>query len=100
MPLGYVTKQGAEIEAISVDFAKRLGSNETIASIQVKAFDGSTDVSTSIMEGAPSFSGTIVTTRVKNGTGGKRYNLQFLVTASSGNIYEEDVVLVIIEVMA
>lgn len=97
MPLGYVSKQVEEIESISVDFGNRLGSNEAIASVQVKAFEDSIDVSTSIIVGAPGLAGTVVTVRVKNGTDGKRYDLQFLVTATSGNTYEEDVILVVRE---
>lgn len=95
MALGYVRKQVAEKESISVDFTKRLSAGETISSVQVKAFEGATDVSATIIEGIPSFSGAVVTVRVKNGADGKRYDLQFLLTASSGNIYEEDVVLVV-----
>ena len=94
--LGWQYKQPAEKISVSVDFTNRMGTSETVSSQTVKAFDkAGTDVSTTLVDSSSS-SGKVITAVIKAaGTDGENYDLQFQVTGSSGNIYEEDVVLAV-----
>ena len=94
----YHKKQPDEEYDITIDFAtNRLESAETIDTVAVTATDpDGTDVSASLL-GADTESNGVVTIPVKNGTDGKRYDIKTLVTADSGNKYEQDVVLEIID---
>ena len=84
-------KQPSENRAYSMDFSALLGEGETIASVTSVTFSGPDAALTLV--GLPTFSGSFVSQRIKDGTAGVRYNVTFLVVTSAGNVLEGDGIL-------
>ena len=92
-------KQPGEQYPCAVDFTDKLPIGTSIASALVTAKDEvGADASTTVLQGAATVSGTIVTQTIKAGLNGQRYDLKFVATlaAAAGNI-EHDVALFVRE---
>jgi len=95
-----VYKQPSEKFKIVVDFADVLETGDIINSINstVKAFDGVTDVSSTILDGSLSVSGSAISQVIKAGDDAKTYKITFTAQTDSGYIYEYDLLLIVKEV--
>ena len=89
------TKQPDEIIPISVDYVLLLNDTETITSLSVGAVDASAVNVTSTIIYNSVINGDECRATVKSGTDGYRYKITFKATTSEGNIYEEDVFMVV-----
>lgn len=98
--VGVTLKQPDETFPIAVDFAAVLDTAETISSATVTARVRSddTDVTATLLTGSPSISGSVVTQQIDaSGTSGVKYIIQYHITTSNANEYEDEVVLAVKE---
>lgn len=84
------TKQPSEKFNITIDFVNVL-STETISSYTLKIINNGIIITTGDIIDSSSNTTTTVVIRVKNGTSGQDYIITTLITTNSGNIYEKDV---------
>lgn len=72
----------------SMEFSPVLTDAETLsgASVAVSLYDGSTAVTTSMLVGSPTISGTVVTQTVTGGADAHIYRLRYTVTTSLGRV--------------
>ena len=94
MVLATHTKQPAEKEKITVDFANRLATSETLSSVTVTSIlviDDS-DTTATIISGAV-YSGTKISFYVNAGTNGQNHKITISVGTSDAQILEEDIYL-------
>ncbi len=94
-------KQPAERFYVGIDFSELLSAGESISTpdIQVKAYcitDGMVDVTGSLIDPSTLIvNGDVVQLQLKDGEAGKRYKISFTVPTSLGNIYEEDIFVLV-----
>lgn len=94
--LGTHTKQPAEKEQLTVNFAKRLALSETVSSGTVTSILVSTGASTtSTIISSVVASGTNITFYVQAGSNGETHQITITATTSNSQILEEDLTLVI-----
>ena len=95
MIIGTVEKQPAETDICGVEFNLRLGVGETLSVPTVTAKNAATgvDSTATVLQGAPTISGTQVLQRYIAGTSEDRHILQFRVTTSAGNTKEDELSL-------
>ena len=88
-------KQPGEQHKWDVSFANELASGETISSVAITATlaDGTTDASATVIEGAGSISGALVTVTTKAGTDETDYRIKVVATTSDSNTPETDVLM-------
>lgn len=91
-------KQPSEKIPVTMDFTNTMDGTEAISTTSVKAYeyDSETDVSATLI-GSSSTSGSTVISVVQAGTNQNKYKITFKITTDSGNIYEEDVFMRVIE---
>lgn len=93
------TKQSSEKYPIDVDFTDILGSGETITTAQVEVYEG-ISLATGIVDSYDTVNDTengyyAVRIIVKDGVNKNTYKITVKVTTSDGNVYEDDVFMVI-----
>ena len=89
-----ISKQSAESLIYTLDASNSVDSGDSIASIQCKMFDSSaTDVTSTMISGTPSFSGTDITVQIMAGSDGNDYNLRVRITTTNGELIEDDVLV-------
>lgn len=96
-----INKQPAEKFYAGVDFGEVLEDGETInaGSSTVTALDGSTDVTSTLIEsGSLSVSGGTLSARLQNGTAGTKYKVTFQAATSLGNLFEKDIRVTVQEI--
>jgi len=102
----YYQKQPSEQETVKISFSRRMASlvvsGYAIYSVEVKVYDSEgTDVSSTMVEGTPSFSGTDVYATIKAGTSGASYYARVKVTATKdgavNQILEEDLLVRVVQ---
>jgi hypothetical protein len=95
-------KQPSEIETLKVDWSDRVNnlgiSGYAISAVEVKVFDtAGIDVTTSMLEGSPTYSGTDIIFTLKNGTTGTDYYARIKVTLTKATyitlLQEEDLLI-------
>ena len=99
MSVGTVTKQPSEELNSSVDFVDIMPGGDTLTLVSVTAVKGSASSTASVLATtpAPAVAGTKVTFRVVDGTDGERHKITVKVSSSSGEKYEADVDLLIVD---
>lgn len=93
MIVGGIEKQPSETFIIGIDFKFWLGVGETIQSAEVTAKNAATGANTTgtMLSGSPTISGSQVTHRLAAaGTPEDRHIVQFKITTSATNIYEDE----------
>lgn len=85
----YEKKKPAEKITFSIDFEKDLDTGETISSIEVKG-------DAAVLDGAASYSGTVVSQKVSGGKAGRVYKIIFRPTTSSPHIIQADLFLSVV----
>lgn len=96
MKPSYHDKQSYEEHIITIDASDTVASGDSITagSLTVKAFDSDeTDVSSTIISGTPSFSGTSIQVELIAGTDGEDYNIRVRFTTDNGEKVEDDLTL-------
>lgn len=93
-------KQPAESFLLGVDFAPLLVSGETVvvlgSSVTARLYGSATDATaTLIAPDTTDVSGSILRARLIGGAEGVRYQVEFRAATSTGNIYEQDVLVMI-----
>ncbi len=92
------TKQPWENRIIEIDCSSTVPSGATISAAEAKVYDGAgTDVSSTMIQGTPSVSGTTVYVQVKAGTNAADYNLRIRLTLSNGEYAEDDITVFVRE---
>lgn len=100
MDPSYHDKQSYEEHIVTIDASSTIASGDSITagSLTVKAFDSDgTDVSSTIISGTPSFSGTDIQVELIAGTNGEDYNIRVRFTTANGEKIEDDLTLRIID---
>jgi len=92
------TKQPSETFSVTLDFSKRLGTDETISTRTVTAvINGTSTDSTSTVINSSSISGTVIYVKVKAGTTGTVYKITVSITTSSSNVFEDEILMTVTE---
>ena len=86
-------KQPNERHPINIDFTNLLDVGETIASKTATAVDSAAVDKTSTVVHSSEIDGSKIVVVVKAGTDGESYKITIRATTSSGNVYEEDVLM-------
>lgn len=95
----YWTKQAWENRILEIDCSQAVPAGATISSVEVKAYDeAGVEVSSTMIHGTPSISGTTVYVQVKAGTGGANYNVRIRLTLSNGECAEDDLTVAVRDV--
>lgn len=89
-------KQPSEEFTISVNFTDNLAGSEDIASIDVKAYFNTTDVTSTIIK-ATTFDDDIVYIKVQDGINKRKYKITTVITTTDSNIFEHDVIMKVVE---
>ena len=99
MSVGTITKQPSEELNSSVDFVDIMPAGDTLTLISVTATKGGASSTASVIatSPAPAVSGTKVTFRVIDGADCERHKITVKISDSSGEKYEADVDLMIID---
>ena len=89
------SKQPSETYTIAVEFSGKLPTGATIVSGTVSATDqAGTDMTSTVLSGtSATISGTQALIKVLAGVHGQTYRLRFLVTLSTSDLLEEDVLM-------
>lgn len=97
--MNFFSKQPSEKFTITVDFTNMIDENETISTLQAKAYikDLGTDVTSTIIESS-TYNTQSVYAVVMAGTTNTIYKITLKVTTNQNNIYEEDVFMQVEEV--
>ena len=92
-------KQSSEQYPIAVDFSEVLATGETITAKDVSAivFIGTAGTATSTVIASSAISSDNVNVTVKAGTSGLTYKITVKITTSALNVYEEDVLMEVID---
>ena len=96
MKPSYHDKQSYEEHIVTIDASGTIATGDSIAagSLAVKAFDSTgTDVTSTIIAGTPSFTGTNIQVELIAGTDGKDYNIRVRFTTANGEKIEDDLTL-------
>ena len=96
MKPSYHDKQSWEEHIVTVDASNTIASGDTIAtgSLVVKAYDSDgTDVTSTVISGTPSFSGTDIQIELIAGTNGEDYNIRIRLETDNGEKVEDDLTL-------
>lgn len=83
-------KQPSEQYNIVIDFSDILSTGETISSIEVTAYDRSSDSTSSII-GDSSIDDDTVIVFVQNGLSDRVYKISVIITTSTSQVFEEDI---------
>lgn len=87
----YWEKQAWESIILPFDGSNTIAPDDSISSVGAKVFDSEgTDVSTAMIEGAPSFTTNTVQVQVKGGTARENYSLELKIYTSNGEHIEDD----------
>ncbi len=87
----YWSKQSWESRILDFDGEDTLASDDVISSVGAKMYDfEGTDVSATMIEGAPSFTTNHVQVQVKAGTDDQEYTLELKVYTANGENIEDD----------
>ena len=87
----YWTKQPSESIILPFDGADTIATDDSISAVGAVVFDDEgTDVSATMIEGAPSFTTNTVQVQIKAGTVDKDYSLQLKIYTTNGEIIEDD----------
>ena len=87
----HFTKQSWESRILDFDGEDTLASDDVISSVGAKVFDyEGTDVSATMIEGAPSFTTNHVQVQVKAGTNGSEYTLELKIYTANDERIEDD----------
>jgi len=91
-------KQQAETFLVGVDFSPLLADGESLTPVgstcTARVYGTTTDATgTLIVGGSLEVSGTVLQARLTGGTEGVRYLVEFRVATSTGNLYEQDVMV-------
>ena len=99
MILGGVVKQPAELFPVSIDFSRELDSSETLSSAAITVRNAATaaDISAAILSGSAAVATPVITQKITGGTSQDVYILTMLATTSSGNKYEGEITITMIE---
>lgn len=91
------SKQPAEAYTIGLEFSGKLPTGASLSSGTVAAYDPTgTDVSGTVLSGTTAtITGTQARIKVLAGTHGIDYRVRFLVTLSTADILEEDVLMMV-----
>lgn len=91
-------KQSSEQFTIEIDFSRVLSDSETISSYTLSAINNNTgdDVKTAIVDSDTKDTESVYIT-VKAGTTGSKYKVTVVITTSSSNIFEKDVIMEILD---
>ena len=96
MKPSYHDKQSWEEHIVTVDASSTLATGDSIKSgtLTVKAFDSDgTDVSSTIISGTPSFTGTDIQVELIAGTDDEDYNIRVRFETTNGEKIEDDLTL-------
>jgi hypothetical protein len=96
MKPSYHDKQSYEEHILTIDVSETLATGDTITagSLSVKAYDSDEiDVTSTIISGTPSFSGTDIQMELIAGTDGEDYNIRVRFTTTNGEKVEDDLTL-------
>jgi hypothetical protein len=96
----YERKQPAEQYAFGYDFVDELPTGVDVSSAVLSAIDlesGTDQTATILLSSTATIVGTQVLGRWRAGIAGRRYKIRVLATLSNGDIFEEDVILAVIE---
>lgn len=92
------TKSPWETITISFDASNTVASDDSIASVAVTVEDSDgTDVSSTMVEGTPSFSGTTISATIKAGTDGEDYVAFVRITTTAGEQIEDSLYIFVRE---
>ena len=96
--MNYLNKQPSEIFPFSFDFVDCLDVAETIISKTVTAIElvHNADVTSTVIDSS-SINGTKIVIKVQAGIDRVDYKITIKVTTSGGNIFEEDVIMNVVE---
>lgn len=87
----YWEKQPWESIILPFDGSDTIASDDSISSVGAKVFDdGGTNVSSAMIEGAPSFTTNTVQVQIKGGVAGRDYSLELKVYTTNGEQIEDD----------
>jgi hypothetical protein len=87
-------KQPYDSEIYEVDCSDRVPVGAAISAADVKVFDeDGTDVSTAMVQGTATISGTNVYVQIKAGIDGRKYNVRIRLTLDNGEYAEDDIIL-------
>ena len=92
----YHDKQSYEEHILTISAADTIASGDSITagSLEVKAYDDTgTDVTSTIIAGTPSFSGTNIQVELIAGTDVEDYDIRVRFTTANGEKIEDDLVL-------
>lgn len=89
-------KQSSEEFTISIDFTNNLADSEDIASIDVKAYFNTTDVTSTVIK-STTFDDDIVFIKVENGINKRNYKITAIITTTDSNVFEHDVIMKVVE---
>jgi len=89
-------KQPYESEIYEIECQERIPTGAAISTVAASVFDEKgTDVSSAMIEGVPSFSGTKGYVQIKAGESGKKYNLRFRLVLDNGEKAEDDIKVIV-----
>lgn len=94
-------KQPNEQYPIGYEFAGKIPASSSLSSAVVSAWDftANVDVSGTVLQTTTgTITGTQALVRVQGGTGGHNYRITFRVTLNTGDILEEDVIMLVREI--
>ena len=94
------TKQAYESLIFTIDASDTVATGDAIAtdSLDIDVFDSDgTEVTSTMIEGTPSFSGTDISVQIKAGTAGENYNMRVRFTTDNGEAIEDDLLIIVKE---
>jgi hypothetical protein len=93
----YTTKEVSEQYTIAVEFLNKLPTATSLVSGTVSATDMTTNLTDNSVLSVTTaiISGTQAKVGVKAGTNGKRYKITFICTLNTGDVLEEDLMLLV-----
>jgi hypothetical protein len=89
-------KQINEKVTFSIDFSNSLVGVEVISTYTVKAYNESIDFTSTVIDNSDNTT-TTVSIRTKGGTDGKNYKITVLITTDQNNVYEKDILMMVID---
>jgi len=87
----YWEKQAWESIILPFDGSNTIATDDSISSVAAKIYDSEgTDLSATMIEGAPSYTANTVQVQVKAGTAGAEYSLELKIDTTNGEHIEDD----------
>lgn len=94
---GFFSKQTSESFYITCSFANNLIENETITSINVKAYLNDVEITNDVI-GTTLIIENVPHIKVKDGIPGRKYKITCIAITNNGNIYESDVEMKVVNI--